>query len=217
MTKLNDLLGISDKRLSIMHSVAFTISLILPYLIFIGFVLLVGRLIIGANTGIFNNDYLYGAILEIVSTILLITSLTILIFKTNIPTLLAVAFSAAFSRIPDFIIGLDYDLIILNVLTYSLLIILMRRFLVRFKDFRKGLILAFVLSFVISQVVGNLMHGLHVYRYFGEAAVINSIESGEAIRKLIFNISGAVILTLLFSISLVITYRITGIRARMAQ
>jgi hypothetical protein len=217
MTNFNNILGIVDKRLDFKHTVAFSISMIFPYLIFISFILIVGRLIIGANSGIFGNDYLYGAILEIISNILLIFSLTLLISKTNFSTYLAVILSAAFSRLPDFIIGLHPNLIILNILTYVLLIILMHGFLARFEDFRKGILLAFVLAFVISKIVGNFMYAFHVYRHFGKTAIINNFENGEAIRKLTTDISSALILSLLFSIGLLLTYSIFGIKARLAQ
>jgi hypothetical protein len=205
---LKQTFGLNDSRIDWRYPLSMGIALIIPQLILISFILFIGRLVIGTNTGIFANGLLYSSMIEIICDVILVMSLVLFLNIGRIPIIVSIIIASVLSRMPDFILGNQLEFISLNILTNLLLIVLFQNFLKRFKDPFKGLIIAFLLTTITNKILVVIIYAFLFYRQFGKAFINNSMENGEMIRKFVSSISGGLTLTLLFSIGLLLSYRL---------
>lgn len=215
--QLRQIFGINEKRIDWKFPLSIAIAFITPHLILISFILLVGRLIIGVNTGIFSVGFLYSSLIEIVCYLILVVSLTFFLYQRKIPVIVSILIAAILSRLTGFIFGNQIEYIFFNIATNFLLIVLFQTFIKRFRNNQTGLIIAFFIAILTNKIFENIFYVIYVYKNFGKEAIINNVENGVAIRKLLIDISSGLILSILFTIGLLISYRLLITKKSNAQ
>jgi hypothetical protein len=205
---IRELFGIKNYRINWKYPISLGLALITPALFLTIFILIVGRLILGVNSGIFSTGLLYLSLFDFIGYCLLILSLTILLRLNKIPILISAIIAAGLSRIVDIIIGSQFDFIFLNIMTNFLLIVLIQTFILRFKNNNTGLVLAFLIATLFNRLLENVLYGFHVYKSFGIEAIINNFQNGEMIKKLAIDLTSGILTTTLFILGLLISKRL---------
>jgi|GEM_PF-4090038 len=206
--KLRKIFGVNETKIDFKSLFLVLIGFITPHLILIAFILLVGRLILNENSGIFSNGLLGNSILEIVSYLIMTASLVYLLLNRKIPVIVSIIIAAILSRLPEYIIGNQIGFTILNIATNLIILVLIWTFSVRFKNSLIAIILAFLIGILISKVTENVMYVIHVYNNFGIDAIKINIENGEAMRKLLNDLTSGLINSILFATGLFIAHRL---------
>ena len=205
--KLRQIFGVNETKIDFKSPFSILIGFITPHLILIAFILLVGRLILNENSGIFSNGLLVNSILDIVSYLIMTASLVYLLLNRKIPVIVSIIIAAILSRLTDYFIGNQIEFTILNIATNLIILILIWTFSERFKNSLIGIILAFFIAILISKVTENIIYVIHVYNNFGIDAIKINIENGEAMRKLLNDLTSGLINSILFATGLLIAHR----------
>ena len=204
---LRQLFGINDNKIDWRFPFIIGFALIIPQLVLISFVI-IGRLIIKNHTGIFSNEFLYEPAIGIVSYIILILCLIIFLSIRKIPIIISIILATVFCRIPNLLEGMQILFVVIFLLTDLLFFVLIDKFLQRFKNSIKGLIIIFLLTTLLNKILVNIAYVILFYRQFGFEMITFNVENGVFLKKLISYLAGGLVLTLLFGLSLLILNRL---------